>query len=147
MNEDAIIGTGKDALGKVKDGVGGLTGDTNTQTDDKLDQAAGKAQEVFRNASEGLSDSVGALTSKASELAGHAEEKFLDATSSAKEIVRDLTERALHFSGRAGHYVEETVEKKPFFSLVGLAAIAYVTAYLIHSPSSPFAPKPRKFLR
>ena len=39
MNEDTIVGTGKDAVGKIKDAVGGLTGDTSTQIDGKLDQA------------------------------------------------------------------------------------------------------------
>jgi uncharacterized protein YjbJ (UPF0337 family) len=147
MNEDSIIGTGKDALGKVEDGFGGLTGDTSTQIDGKLDQASGKVQKMFGSASEGVRDGAETVASKASGWAGQAGEKLSDVASSAKEIGGGLVERATDYSGRAGSYVEETVEKKPFISLLALAAITYAAAFLIHSPSSPFAPKPRRFLR
>jgi uncharacterized protein YjbJ (UPF0337 family) len=42
MNENEIAGAAKDAIGKVKDGVGGLTGDPGLQVDGKIDQAVGK---------------------------------------------------------------------------------------------------------
>ena len=36
-----------EAKGKVKDGIGGLTGDTSTQAEGKFDQLSGMAQQEF----------------------------------------------------------------------------------------------------
>lgn len=43
-------GKGKDLKGRVKDAVGGLTGDTSLQGEGKLDQAKGKVQDTFGKA-------------------------------------------------------------------------------------------------
>ena len=42
MNEDEIKGVARDAVGKVKDAAGGLTGDAGLQAEGKIDQAGGK---------------------------------------------------------------------------------------------------------
>ncbi len=42
MNEDEIKGVARDAVGKVKDAAGGLTGDASLQAEGKIDQAGGK---------------------------------------------------------------------------------------------------------
>ena len=44
--ERSIKGKGSDAKGKVKDAVGGLTGDSSTQAEGKADQAKGKVQDA-----------------------------------------------------------------------------------------------------
>lgn len=45
--EDSVKGKATDLKGKVKDGVGGLTGDTGLQVEGKLDQLKGKAQDAL----------------------------------------------------------------------------------------------------
>ena len=59
MNEDEIKGAATDAVGKVKDAAGGLTGDTGLQTEGKVDQAAGKIQGKFGDATDQLRDAAG----------------------------------------------------------------------------------------
>lgn len=43
--ENSLEGMGKDLKGKVKDAVGGLTGDSSLQGEGKLDQLKGKVQD------------------------------------------------------------------------------------------------------
>ena len=50
MDEDRIKGAATDFGGKVKDAVGGLTGDTKTQVEGKADQATGQLQNTFGSA-------------------------------------------------------------------------------------------------
>jgi uncharacterized protein YjbJ (UPF0337 family) len=48
--ENSAKGKGSDLKGKVKDAVGGLTGDTSLQGEGKMDQAKGKVQDAFGKA-------------------------------------------------------------------------------------------------
>lgn len=56
--ENSAEGKADDLKGKVKDAVGGLTGDTSLQGEGKLDQLKGKVQDAFgkgqRKADDGL---------------------------------------------------------------------------------------------
>ena len=47
VDEHRIEGTARNVGGKVKDAIGGLTGDAGTQARGKVDQAAGTAQDTF----------------------------------------------------------------------------------------------------
>ena len=44
VDENQIGGAVTEGVGKLKDAAGGLTGDTSTQADGKLDQLQGKVQ-------------------------------------------------------------------------------------------------------
>jgi uncharacterized protein YjbJ (UPF0337 family) len=46
----SVRGTGKQVRGRVKDAVGGLTGDAELQAEGKIDQAAGKVQRAVGRA-------------------------------------------------------------------------------------------------
>ncbi|HET6231973.1 MAG TPA: CsbD family protein [Longimicrobiaceae bacterium] len=48
--DNSLEGKGNDLKGKVKDAVGGLTGDTSLQGEGKMDQAKGKIQDAFGKA-------------------------------------------------------------------------------------------------
>ena len=48
--ENNIKGAGNDAKGRVKDAIGGLTGDEKLQAEGKLDRAKGKAQDIVGDA-------------------------------------------------------------------------------------------------
>jgi uncharacterized protein YjbJ (UPF0337 family) len=126
MNENEIKGMGQEAVGHVKDAVGGLTGDTSTQIDGKIDEASGKLKAQFGGV-------VDDMTSKGSDFAARA-------TSTA----RDAGEKIYSAGNQAGKYVGETVAQQPLLSLIGAAAIGYLVAFLLHAPSSPLTPTPRK---
>ena len=68
MNEDEIKGVGRDALGKVKDAAGGLTGDTGLQAEGKLDQAEGKIQGQYGAAKDQLGSAGDGIAEKAADL-------------------------------------------------------------------------------
>jgi uncharacterized protein YjbJ (UPF0337 family) len=52
MNEDRKAGTARNIGGKVAEGVGRITGDTEQQVQGKLDQAAGAAQDLYGQTAE-----------------------------------------------------------------------------------------------
>jgi len=58
VDENEIEGAARQFGGRVQDAVGGLTGDTATQAEGKLNQAAGKAQRTFGAAVDDLIDNV-----------------------------------------------------------------------------------------
>ncbi|HEU4561050.1 MAG TPA: CsbD family protein [Longimicrobium sp.] len=45
--ENQLEGQGKDLKGRVKDALGGLTGDESLQTEGKMDRLKGKIQDTF----------------------------------------------------------------------------------------------------
>ena len=45
--EDSVEGKAKEMKGRVKDAVGGLTGDAELQVEGKIDQLKGKAQDAL----------------------------------------------------------------------------------------------------
>ena len=57
MDKDRIEGSGKQLKGKIKEGIGKVTGDSKTETEGKADQVEGKVQ-----------NTVGGLKDKAREL-------------------------------------------------------------------------------
>jgi uncharacterized protein YjbJ (UPF0337 family) len=56
MDNDRLIGAGKQILGSAKEFVGRLIGDTKLQLDGKAEQAAGKAQNVVGNVKDTLQE-------------------------------------------------------------------------------------------
>ena len=44
MDKDRVEGAGKNIVGKIKEGVGKITGDTKTEAEGKADQVEGKVQ-------------------------------------------------------------------------------------------------------
>jgi uncharacterized protein YjbJ (UPF0337 family) len=52
MNSDQVKGAAQKAGGKVKEEVGKMTGNTETQAKGKVDQAKGQARESFGGAKE-----------------------------------------------------------------------------------------------
>lgn len=47
IDSDRVEGAAKNLKGKIKEGVGKLTGDAKTEAEGKADQAEGKAQNAF----------------------------------------------------------------------------------------------------
>ena len=64
MDEDRIKGAATDFGGKVKDAVGGLTGDTKTQAEGKVNQATGQLQNTFGSAKDAAREGAAAFGSE-----------------------------------------------------------------------------------
>jgi uncharacterized protein YjbJ (UPF0337 family) len=137
MSDNEIKGVGQEAVGHVKDAVGGLTGDASTQVDGKVDQAAGKFRAQF-------GDTVDDLANKASDFASRAGSTARDTADAVRRSAGDAGQKIYAAGNQAGKYVGETVVQQPLLSVLGVAAIGYLVAFFIHSPSSPFAPPPPK---
>ncbi|MFC0634554.1 CsbD family protein [Brevundimonas balnearis] len=54
MNTDRIEGAGKQTEGKLKEGVGKLTGDEKLKAEGKMDQVEGKVQNAVGGAKDAL---------------------------------------------------------------------------------------------
>lgn len=61
MDEDRFKGAATNIGGKVKDAVGGLTGDGKTQAEGKLDQASGQLQNAYGSAKDAVREQAGTL--------------------------------------------------------------------------------------
>jgi len=58
MDEDRIDGALKNMGGKIKEGVGNLTGDSKLQGEGKADQVTGKLQNTVGGAKDALRDAT-----------------------------------------------------------------------------------------
>jgi uncharacterized protein YjbJ (UPF0337 family) len=149
VNENKVEGTARDAIGKVKDGIGGLTGDPGLQADGEVDQATGKLQAGFGGAMEKISDTASIAADQASDFAGQAGVRLRDAARAARRGAERTSETVYDAGAQASQYVGRSVQQQPLLSLIGAAAIGYMLGFLIHSGASPLvpAPKPRRYFR
>jgi uncharacterized protein YjbJ (UPF0337 family) len=143
MNEDEIKGPANEGVGKVKDAVGGLTGDTSMQADGKLDQTAGNIQGKFGAAREQLGNAASDIADKALEFGDQAGSVMRDAAQIVRRETGHAGEKAYDAGVRASQYVERMAKEQPLLSLFGVAAIGYAIGFLLHSPMSPLVPKPK----
>lgn len=140
MDKHEAKGVLKDAIGKVKDGFGGLTGQPGTQLDGKIDQATGKLERKFGSTIDEVSDQASDLANAGSRLAGQAADQARDAAHAVRSQAGNYAQAASDAGAQAGRYVNETAGRQPFISLAAVAAAGYLVGFLVHSPSSPFAP-------
>jgi uncharacterized protein YjbJ (UPF0337 family) len=61
MDENRISGSARNFGGKVQEGVGRLTGDTETEAKGALNQAIGSAQNIYGQAKDTASDAADAI--------------------------------------------------------------------------------------
>jgi uncharacterized protein YjbJ (UPF0337 family) len=78
MNEDRVIGTARNLGGQVQEGFGRVTGDTKTQAEGVINQAAGAVQDLYGQAKETAADAAAAVRRSAS---------------GAEDILRDTIEQ------------------------------------------------------
>lgn len=69
MNQDQIAGTTTDISGKVKETVGQVTGDSDTQASGLADQLSGKVQKTFGDTKETVAKTAAPLADKARKFA------------------------------------------------------------------------------
>ena len=61
MDEDRLYGTAKNIGGKVQEGFGRATGDTETQARGVVNQAAGAAQDLYGQAKDAAADAANSM--------------------------------------------------------------------------------------
>jgi uncharacterized protein YjbJ (UPF0337 family) len=61
MNEDRVMGTARNLGGKVQEGIGRVTGDTKSQAEGVMNQAAGAAQNLYGQARDTAADTAQAV--------------------------------------------------------------------------------------
>lgn len=61
MDEDRVIGTARNLGGQAQEGLGRMTGDTKSQVEGVINQAAGAAQNLYGQAKEGAADAAQAV--------------------------------------------------------------------------------------
>ena len=68
MDENRIAGTARNIGGKLEEGFGRVAGDTKTQADELVNQAAGAAQDLYGQARDSAADAAGAARDSAAAL-------------------------------------------------------------------------------
>lgn len=61
MDEDRMKGAATNVGGKVKDAMGGLTGDTKMQAEGKMDQATGQLQNTIGSAKDAVKEGASTM--------------------------------------------------------------------------------------
>ncbi len=74
MDADRITGSATDLKGKVKEGIGDLTGDTKTQGEGYVDQISGVAQRAYGQAKDAIRDASGPLQDQAASIGDYIDE-------------------------------------------------------------------------
>ena len=124
MNDDKIQGTARMIGGKLEDVVGGLTGDTKTQAQGKVDQLTGKAQQVLGGAKDAVASVAGETASTVSGVA--------DRVATAAS---DLDHNAYEKSADVAHKVGEVVRESPFTVMIAAGMLGLVVGYLLGRPT------------
>ena len=137
MDENRIKGAARNVEGRIEDAVGGLTGDTGTQFEGKLDQGAGKVQSAFGSAKDAfggtaIADRASSFVKQATAAGGNAASVVQDAAQKAGTQASDLGELLYDEGRRAGQSISRTVEQQPLAAVLVAAALGYGIAYLVH---------------
>ena len=137
MDEDRIKGAVRTVGGRIEDAVGGLTGDTGTQIEGKLDQGAGKVQSAFGSAKDAfggpaMADRASSFVKQATAAGGNAASVVQDAAQKAGAQASDIGERLYGEGRRAGQSIGRAVEQQPLAAVLVAAALGYGIAYFVH---------------
>lgn len=60
-NKDEVEGKAENIGGKIKEGIGNLTGDRNLEAEGEADQAEGQTQETWGKVKRGVGDTIDAV--------------------------------------------------------------------------------------
>jgi uncharacterized protein YjbJ (UPF0337 family) len=137
MDDNRITGGARTIDGKIEDAVGGLTGDTRTKIDGKLDQGVGKIQSALGSVKDAfggtaIADRASILVKQATDAGETAASAVQDAAQKARAQASDIGERLYDEGRRAGDSIARTVEQQPLTAVLVAAALGYGIAYLMH---------------
>ena len=122
MNDDRIIGAGRDLLGKAERGIGDATGSDRLQGDGMVDQVTGAVQHGY-----------GIVKDKVGDLVEDAPGAMAGAVSRTRELGRQGDEAVRERLGDNG----------PLYLLGGAIALLALGAFAISRSAPSQAPKPK----
>ncbi len=120
---DKFEGTARNIGGKIEDAAGGLTGDSRTQAQGKIDQVAGQAQQAYGDAKE-----------KVSAAASDASATVSDMAKRASEQASDLGEQVYQQGAQAAQYVGGQLREHSTAAIIAAGAIGVIVGYLLGRP-------------
>lgn len=135
-------GSVRDMTGRLKEGYGSVMGDNVTKAEGKADQAAAGIQKNVGEMADNAADAAEGVAARASSA-------IRDAAGVVMEEAQDVGGKIYDAGTRANEVVGQAVSKAPLLSLIGMAAIGYLAAFLVHSNSSPLVetPRPQRWVR
>ena len=122
LNEDRIVGAGRELLGKAERGIGDVTGSERLQVDGIVDQAIGAVQHGYGKAK----DAIGEIVDDAPGAIAHAADRGREAGRRGSEAIRD----------RLG-------DNGPLYLIGGAVALFALGAFAISRAAPALAPKPK----
>lgn len=122
MNNDRIVGAGRELLGKGESAVGDATGSYRLRADGIVDQVAGTVQNGFGK----VKDAVGDMVDDAPDMVGRAVDRSRELGRQGDEAIRD----------RLG-------DNGPLYLIGGAIALFALGAFALTRSSAAQAPKPR----
>jgi len=76
MNEDRVVGTARNAAGKIQEGFGSIAGDAKAQVQGVANQVAGAAQDLYGQTRDAAADAAGAARDAARNTASSFEQSL-----------------------------------------------------------------------
>ncbi len=136
MTSNDMSGTVRDLTGRMKEGYGAITGDNAKKFEGEINQASGKMQQQAGQIADGAAEAASTAAARASAVLRNAAGVVVDEA-------HVVGTRIYAAGAKANAVVGETIVKAPLLSLIGMAALGYLSAFLIHAASSPLAPEPK----
>lgn len=102
MDNDRIVGTGKEFAGRAEGAVGDLAGDAQTQASGKAREAAGTVQNLYGQAKDAVRDAADTATSYAKDAYENSGDTLRDGSQALSKKVQDNPLGALLVAGGIG---------------------------------------------
>jgi uncharacterized protein YjbJ (UPF0337 family) len=142
MSSNDVNSTVRDLTGRVKEGFGSATGDQVTKVEGQADRFAANAQKRVGE----MADDAAATAETLSSRAGAT---IRDTAGMVMDEAQQVGSKIYDAGAKANEVVGGAVSKAPLLSLIGMAAIGYLAAFLVHASSSPLVeqPAPKRWVR
>ena len=113
MDKDRIVGSAKDAAGKVESAVGDMAGNAQTQAAGHAREVAGTVQDLYGQAKDTARDAGDAAISYAKDAYQNSGETFRDGSQALAKTVQDNPLGALLIAGGIGFALALLMTRPP----------------------------------
>jgi uncharacterized protein YjbJ (UPF0337 family) len=113
MDDDRIVGSAKDAAGKVEDAVGDIAGNAQAQAAGHAREAAGTVQNLYGQAKDTARDAGDAAISYAKDAYQNSGETLRDGSQAVAKTVQDNPLGALLIAGGIGFALALLMARPP----------------------------------
>ena len=113
MDKDRIVGSAKDAAGKVEGALGDIAGNAQTQAAGRAREAAGTVQQLYGQAKDAARDVGEAAVNYAKDAYDNSGETFRDGSQAVAKKVQDNPLGALLIAGGIGFALAMLMTRPP----------------------------------